>query len=242
MNDDLPCTATTGFGFNLQKFRPVGNVEIVKNLGLRPNPVPVVCIEALFSPFHPQIYYFRMQTKQIQERTPNRTRSRNLRYQRRAIDLGLGIVTRRSMMSTSASNNQTPDSSSFPTHSCNPTPYSRSDYFSDTPSTVGSSPASSSDTTSTSSESSSYHQANNITNPFKTMNSNTPQIAVLIPLPPQTPSEVSLLAAPTTPTLMEESESDGHFFGAEPLEVENGVAVMEEGVGLHVPDVLITQY
>ncbi|APA10942.1 hypothetical protein SS1G_03367 [Sclerotinia sclerotiorum 1980 UF-70] len=233
LDDDLPCTAITGFGFNLQKFRPVAKVEVVKNLGLRPNPVPV-------------------------EVNPSRSRSRNLRYQKRAANLSLGILTHRSN-ATPIPNNPNYNSSPSPTDTCNPShparnSFPRSDIFSNSPSsTPGSFPTSSSETTSTSSESSAYpfpyiamsgptYQSNNITNPF-TSNSNIPQNhAVLIPLPPQTPSEVSLLATPTTPTLMEESESDGHFFGAEPLEVEDGVAVMEEGVGLHVPDVLITQY
>ncbi|KAI9649341.1 hypothetical protein NHQ30_001913 [Ciborinia camelliae] len=234
VNGDLPCTATTGFGFNLQKFRPVGNVEVVKNLGLRPNPVPV-------------------------QPMPNRPRSQNLRYQRRATDLGLGILTSRPS-TTSTPNNPTHNSSPSPTHSCNPssslpTPYRRSDFFSDTPSsTPGSFPTSSSDSASTSTESAAYpfpctgrstptYHPSNSTNPFRSMTSKPLQNhAVLIPLPPQTPSEISLLTTPTTPTLMEESESDGHFFGAGPLEVEDGVAVMEEGVELHVPDVLITQY
>ncbi|KAK8901769.1 hypothetical protein ACHAQE_002390 [Botrytis cinerea] len=231
-NDDLPCTATTGFGFNLQKFRPVGNAEVVKNLGLRPNPVPA---------------------------EPNRPRSRNLRYQRRATDLGLGVLTDRSTI-VSNSNNMNTNSSPPPTNSCNAvtqfsTPYSRSDFFSEPPSsTTGPFPSSSSDSTSTSDGSNSYpfpyvgrlapvYNQNNNTSSFRTVSSSIVQNhAVLIPLPPQNPSEVSLLVTPTTPTLMEETESDGHFFGAEPLEVEDGVAVMEEGVGLHVPDVLITQY
>ncbi|KAG4030937.1 hypothetical protein MFRU_010g00670 [Monilinia fructicola] len=231
-DDDLPCTATTGFGFNLQKFRPVGDVEIVKNLGLRPNPV---------------------------QPAPNRPRSQNLRYRRRATDLGLGIVTHRSMTTTSP-NNLTSNSSTVPSQSHHQSPQvsttcSQSDFFSDTPSsTPGSYPTSSSDSASTSTESTdypfpytgrsapAYHPSNN-TNPFRSMSSNVLQShPVLIPLPPQTPSEISLLAGPTTPTLMEVSESDGQFFGAGPLEVEDGVAVMEEGVGLHVPDVLITQY
>ncbi|CAD6444161.1 123eb86c-0117-453f-b26b-56979e4a637f [Sclerotinia trifoliorum] len=231
LNDDLPCTAVTGFGFNLQKFRPVAKVEIVKNLGLRPNPVPL-------------------------ELNPSRSRSRNLRYQKRAANLGLGILTHRSN-ATLSPNNPNYNSSPSPTHTCNPHParnsFPRSDFFSNSPSFIPGSFPISSETTSTSTESSTYpfpyiampaptYQSNNIVNPFKSTNSNIPQNhAVLIPLPPQTPSEVSLLATPT-PTLMEESESDGHFFGAEPLEVEDGVAVMEEGVGLHVPDVLITQY
>ncbi|TGO57083.1 hypothetical protein BOTNAR_0209g00120 [Botryotinia narcissicola] len=231
-DDDLPCTATTGFGFNLQKFRPVGNVEVVKNLGLRPNPVPA---------------------------EPNRPRSRNLRSQRRATDLGLGVLTDRSTAIFN-SNNMNTNSSPPPTNSCTsvsqaPRHYHRSGFFSEPPSsTAGSFPSSSSDSTSTSDESSSYpfpyvgrlapvcHSSNN-TNPFRTMGPKIVQNhAVLIPLPPQNPSEVSLLATPTTPTLMEATESNGHFFGAEPLEVEDGVEVMEEGVGLHVPDVLITQY
>ena len=40
-NDDIPATAITGFGFNLQKYRPVALVKHVQNLGLRPNPPQV---------------------------------------------------------------------------------------------------------------------------------------------------------------------------------------------------------
>ncbi|QSZ37118.1 hypothetical protein DSL72_009211 [Monilinia vaccinii-corymbosi] len=232
-NDDLPCTATTGFGFNLQKFRPVGNVEIVKNLGLRPNPV---------------------------QHTPNQPRSRNLRYRRRVTELGLDIATNRSTAS-STPNNFTSNPSTSPSKFHNPSPspstsYSRSDFFSDTPSsTPGSFPTSSSDSASTSTESidypfpltgrsvPNYHLSCNAISPRSTNTKVLQQChPVLIPLPPQTPSEISLLAAPTTPTPMEESESNGHFFGAGPLKVEDGVAVMEEGVGFHFPDVLITQY
>jgi hypothetical protein len=41
VNGDLPLTVTTGFGFHLQKHRPVALVKHVKNLGLRPSPPPV---------------------------------------------------------------------------------------------------------------------------------------------------------------------------------------------------------
>lgn len=37
---ELPATAITGFGFQYQKERPVAPVEVVRNLGLRPNPIP----------------------------------------------------------------------------------------------------------------------------------------------------------------------------------------------------------
>lgn len=41
VNNDFPLTAITGFGFHLQKARPVADVKHVRNLGLRPNPEPV---------------------------------------------------------------------------------------------------------------------------------------------------------------------------------------------------------
>lgn len=214
---------------------------------------------SLLSHLRPQVYRRRIWTNINQQPAPNRPRSQNLRYRRRATDLGLGIVTHRSMTTTSP-NNLTSNSSTVPSQSHHQSPQvsttcSQSDFFSDTPSsTPVSYPTSSSDSASTSTESTdypfpytgrsapAYHPSNN-TNPFRSMSSNVLQShPVLIPLPPQTPSEISLLAGPTTPTLMEVSESDGQFFGAGPLEVEDGVAVMEEGVGLHVPDVLITQY
>jgi hypothetical protein len=34
-------TAITGFGFHLQKFRPVAKKEVVEKLGLKENPSPV---------------------------------------------------------------------------------------------------------------------------------------------------------------------------------------------------------
>ncbi|KAH6724241.1 hypothetical protein BKA61DRAFT_687369 [Leptodontidium sp. MPI-SDFR-AT-0119] len=37
---DIPATSITGFGFHLQKQRPVALVKHVQNLGLRPNPSP----------------------------------------------------------------------------------------------------------------------------------------------------------------------------------------------------------
>lgn len=257
-NDDLPYTAITGFGFNLQKFRPVGDVEIVKNLGLRPSPVPVVCIKSTLS-FEPSEFHDKTSTNIMRQSTPGIPRSRNLRYQRRANHLGLGIVTDESR-TKSTFNSPTPSCSPPATHSSNSLPkiqtkLSQSDFSSDTPSsTPGSFPTSSTDSDSACSETSAYpfpcvvgsspaNRASNHTNPFKSTSPNVLRThPVLVPLPPQTPSEVAFLAAPTTPTLMEESESEGHFFGSAPLEVEDGVAVMEEGVGLHVPDVLISQY
>ena len=64
------------------------------------------------------------------------------------------------------------------------------------------------------------------------------EIACLTPLPIQTSEELALISAPLTP--MERDELGGSF-GREPLDVENGVAVTEEGVELHVADV-ITQF
>ena len=40
-NGDIPPTAITGFGFHLQKKRPIGLVKHVLNLGLRPSAPPV---------------------------------------------------------------------------------------------------------------------------------------------------------------------------------------------------------
>lgn len=64
------------------------------------------------------------------------------------------------------------------------------------------------------------------------------ELAVQTPLPEQSSEELALIFAPLTP--MEKSELGG-FFGNAPLEVVNGVALKEEGVGLHVPD-LITHF
>jgi hypothetical protein len=59
--------------------------------------------------------------------------------------------------------------------------------------------------------------------------------AMQTPLPPQSAEEL------TTSTPMEKNELDDGEFGSEPLEVNHGIAVMEEAVGLHVLD-LITQF
>jgi hypothetical protein len=40
-NGDIPPTAITGYGFHVLRQRPVVRVELVKNLGLRPVPIPV---------------------------------------------------------------------------------------------------------------------------------------------------------------------------------------------------------
>lgn len=63
------------------------------------------------------------------------------------------------------------------------------------------------------------------------------QLALFTPLPAQSPEELALISGPPTP--MEESERVG-MFGSAPLDLRRGVAVTEEAVGLHVPD-LITQ-
>lgn len=41
VNDDIPLTAITGYGFHLQKKRPVAPVEVVEHIGLR-YPAPVL--------------------------------------------------------------------------------------------------------------------------------------------------------------------------------------------------------
>jgi hypothetical protein len=71
--------------------------------------------------------------------------------------------------------------------------------------------------------------------------SSTPKLALacLIPLPAQTAEEISAIEAPLTP--MEEHEKNDGTFGSGPLEVIDGVAMMEESVGLHVAD-LVTQF
>jgi hypothetical protein len=63
------------------------------------------------------------------------------------------------------------------------------------------------------------------------------QTALRIPLPDQTEEELEIINAPLTP--MEMSEI-GHPFHQQPLDVADGVAVTEEGVELHLAD-LITQ-
>jgi hypothetical protein len=63
------------------------------------------------------------------------------------------------------------------------------------------------------------------------------ELALQTPLPVQSPEELALITGPPTP--MEESERTG-MFGSAPLDLERGVAVTEEAVKLHVPD-LITQ-
>jgi len=61
----------------------------------------------------------------------------------------------------------------------------------------------------------------------------------MVPLPEQTQEELAMISAPLTP--MEELELDKGVFGSAPLEVNGGVAVMEESVELRVADV-VTQF
>jgi hypothetical protein len=49
VNGDVPMTAITGFGFHLQKFRPVAKKEIVEKLGLKQNTKPVGSFEFTLS-------------------------------------------------------------------------------------------------------------------------------------------------------------------------------------------------
>jgi hypothetical protein len=63
--------------------------------------------------------------------------------------------------------------------------------------------------------------------------------AHMVPLPEQTQEEITLTGAPLTP--MEELELNNGVFGSAPLEVHDGVAVMEESVDFRVADV-VTQF
>ncbi len=47
-NGDIPATAITGFGFHVQEYRPVADVKLIRNIGLRPSPPPVSLIIAAF--------------------------------------------------------------------------------------------------------------------------------------------------------------------------------------------------
>ncbi|KAI0013589.1 hypothetical protein F4779DRAFT_613320 [Xylariaceae sp. FL0662B] len=62
------------------------------------------------------------------------------------------------------------------------------------------------------------------------------RVAHATPLPPPTPDEQAALHECPTPMMKEEME-EGRFH-EQPLEVDHGVAVMEESVGLGVPDVV----
>jgi hypothetical protein len=60
--------------------------------------------------------------------------------------------------------------------------------------------------------------------------------ACVTPLPPSTPREDAFFHE--QPTQMEEQEMDERRFHGEPLEVADGIAVLEESVEMHVPDVM----
>jgi hypothetical protein len=61
----------------------------------------------------------------------------------------------------------------------------------------------------------------------------------MLPLPELTEEEIAITCVPPTP--MEELELDNGMFGSAPLEVNGGVAVMEESVDFRVADV-VTQF
>ena len=63
--------------------------------------------------------------------------------------------------------------------------------------------------------------------------------AHLVPLPEQTNDEIALTGAPLTPMI--EHELNEGVFGSAPLEVHDGVAVMEESVDFRLADV-VTQF
>ncbi|KAI1375862.1 hypothetical protein F4677DRAFT_446023 [Hypoxylon crocopeplum] len=65
---------------------------------------------------------------------------------------------------------------------------------------------------------------------------NTMLAASLTPLPPPTPEEQASLRKCTTQMMKEEIE-EGRFH-KEPLEVDHGMAILEENVGLALPDVI----
>ncbi|PQE18115.1 flagellar motor protein [Rutstroemia sp. NJR-2017a BVV2] len=243
VNGDVPATAITGFSFNLEKSRPVAKASIVSNLGFRPVPLPRPVTQSSTQSRRDEQLFAR----------------RRLRYTS-ADTLGLGILSNDSpLISASASSSSTSlsSSSSSPPESPSSPPESPSSPP-ESPSTPPKEPLVETITAPDSQPEQKLLSASPspilphaphptplrtpsdspllLSSPFRN------ESPTSTPLPEQTPSEISLPAIPLTPTGMERRESFGQYFDPQPLEVEDGVAVMEEGVGLHVPDVLITQY
>ncbi|PQE15712.1 flagellar motor protein [Rutstroemia sp. NJR-2017a BBW] len=233
VNGDVPATAITGFSFNLQKFRPVADARIVSNLGFRPVPLPRPVTQSSTQSRRDEQLFAR----------------RRLRFTS-ADTLGLGILSNDSpLISASASSSSTslslssspsspPESPSTPPKepvaetTTAPAPQPESKLLSASPSPIL--PHAPHPTPLRTPSDSPLL----LPSPFR----NESESPTSTPLPEQTTSETSVLAIPLTPTGMERRESFEGYFGSQALEVEDGVAVMEEGLRLHVPDVLITQY
>jgi hypothetical protein len=64
-----------------------------------------------------------------------------------------------------------------------------------------------------------------------------PSLATDVPLPEMTELELEEARRPLTPMEMDEAEHG--WFGSRPLEVRDGVAVMEEGVEGHFADLRV---
>ncbi|KAH7342682.1 hypothetical protein BKA65DRAFT_526743 [Rhexocercosporidium sp. MPI-PUGE-AT-0058] len=241
---DIPSTSITGFGFHLQKQRPVALVKHVQNLGLRPNPAPL-------PPSH------------LDPDSPNHNHSTpssptlppKKRMKRRPTSLGLGIFALEETHPSASPTYTAPPSPRPP-----PTP------------TFGSRPSTPSMPTSSGFSITIPRPTTPILNSFEHQALSSRQdlavanrrhsyspspslsssqriytLAMTTPLPPPTPTEHSTkpipqpsASMPTAPAIETDKSVQGEF-GSAPLDVKDGVAVTEEGVELHVADV-ITQF
>ncbi|KAE8450948.1 hypothetical protein EG329_005388 [Mollisiaceae sp. DMI_Dod_QoI] len=231
-NGDLPLTAIYGFGFNLLGKRPVNQVKHVANLGLRPSPPTLL---KMYPTTHRKT---RRRYLGGSSRTPN-------------VNIGLGIFgPKPQSQSQSSSDSQVTTSPDTTKLVYQPTVVAS---FASTslPSLVP------------------EVQPSLLETPLSPTNGSFPptvpfppspvpgrrhsfdllprlSLVMDIPLPEQTEEEIETIVCPgSSLTAMEEKEmKNGEgvgAFGSGPLEVENGVAFLEESVEDHTADV-ITQY
>ncbi|RDL39451.1 uncharacterized protein BP5553_03791 [Venustampulla echinocandica] len=219
-DNDVPLTASTGFGFHLDKVRPVTLVKYVKSIGLRPSPPPRS--------------HYEDDTRRRVFLAQNFAASQNPDP-----PFGLGIFSTESADPSPPAPPNTPSASP---------PLLSGLSVSDTVSTVIPSIGIDESLTYSSKVETVLDQGfpippdfqpsfrpDQLTRPTLTA---TPSfnMACSLPLPIQTLEELEATKTPLTP--MEKDELNDGKFGSRPLEVRNGVAVKEEGVEGHWADVV----
>lgn len=269
---DIPRTAATGFGFHLQsERRPVASAEVVKNVGLRPTPIPVSfhSTSRIISEYTGVAHEKKSECLTILEQTLLQKSSQKVESPFRKV---MGLVMPRASSRNSfkiylrsntagrskpkryANRHQRIYSPSVETSNENkhsprrlpPPPGLGLGLITNSSVPLLSRPLPELPTSKPTEDTQVHDFAYG---PRATLLKRSSRASVDITSyysgnPDTTPSisesgeELDTVSVPLTP--MEKNEMQG-YFGAGPLEVVDGIAVTEEAVGLHVPD-LITQF
>jgi hypothetical protein len=229
LKDDIPATAAVGFGFHLLGSRPVINADIVKNIGSRQRFQVYMPTRTRRNQDNTLIPQQPQPSRKVSD-TPVSSPSSRLNVQR-SIDQQIANFAR---LDTNKNNNNREMSSQELQHAPN---FVRAQLNGRVLRDNSASDWKTANQDMNGIVKFNSHPATDLEDlPFSTL---THMRACLTPLPASTPHEDAFFHE--QPTRMEEEEMEEQRFYEEPLELADGVAVLEESVEMHVPDV-ITQF